>query len=318
MLGNILGWLILMGATVFFGWLAGRAWKARRPILKWGGVLLSGLLTLGLALVSVVSGIGLYKFYAPRGNPVQNLTVAGTPEQIQRGEHIANTLCVTCHTLNDQLPLSGGRDIGQDSPIPIGTFVSINLTPAGPLKGWADGEIFRTLREGVDREGRPLLVMSSIGTRFLSDEDLQAVIAYLRSQPPIANNTPLPADRPNLLGAIFMGAGLIPQLPPVTGLVITPPKGPTAEFGEYVARYEDCSVCHGEDLRGGQPGGLTPVGPNLRVVTGWTPEQFVTTLHTGVDPSGHALDDKQMPWPFIGRLDDDELAALYAYLNNLP
>ena len=51
---------------------------------------------------------------------------------------------------------------------------------------------------------------------------------------------------------------------------------------------------------------------------GWTPEQFVTTLHTGVDPSGHALDDKQMPWPFIGRLDDDELAALYAYLNNLP
>jgi hypothetical protein len=54
------------------------------------------------------------------------------------------------------------------------------------------------------------------------------------------------------------------------------------------------------------------------VVQGWTVEQFVTTLRTGVDPSGHALDNTQMPWETIGLLDDEELGALYAYLKALP
>jgi mono/diheme cytochrome c family protein len=53
------------------------------------------------------------------------------------------------------------------------------------------------------------------------------------------------------------------------------------------------------------------------VVKGWTQEQFITTLRTGVDPSGHTL-SAQMPWKAVGRLDDEELAAAYAYLTSLP
>jgi len=316
MLGNILGWLAIVVVAILLGWLTWRAWRIKNAILKWVAVVLSGLLTLVLVLVVGVIGRGLYILYAPRNAPVPALAVAGMPEQIARGEHIAQFICADCHTLNGQLPLSGGRDVGKESPVPIGAIVSINLTPSGPLKDWSDGEIFRALREGVDRAGHPLIAMSAMSTRHLSDEDLQAVIAYLRSQPAVANDAQT-GDSPNLLLAVFVGANLIPAPEPVTGVVVAPPKGPTADYGKYIATFQGCSDCHGPDLNGGKSGGLTPVGPTLRVVAGWTPEQFVVALRTGVDPSGHTLSD-QMPWKSYAHMDDEELAAVYTYLRSLP
>jgi len=318
MIGNLLTWLVIVVVTVVFGWLTWRAWRAKRWFVKWPGVVLSGLLTLVLGLVSVLAAIGLYQFYAPRGSPIEELQVAGTPEQIARGEHLAKIECVGCHALNGELPLSGGRDVAADLPLPLGSFISINLTQGGPLKDWSDGEILRVLREGVDRDGRPLVVMSVNTVRYFSDEDKQAIIAYLRSQPSVVTETPDPPDRPTLLFAVMVGAGQIKFEPPVT--VVAPPKGPTAEYGAYIMGWRDCRGCHGADLNGGtgEPAGLSPKGPSLRVVQGWTLEQFMTTLRTGVDPSGHALDSSQMPWKEIGLMDDDELGALYAYLKALP
>ena len=51
----------------------------------------------------------------------------------------------------------------------------MNLTPGGPLQDWSDGEILCTLREGVDRDGRPLVFMGAVRARYMSDEDLPAV-----------------------------------------------------------------------------------------------------------------------------------------------
>ncbi|HLF01479.1 MAG TPA: c-type cytochrome [Anaerolineales bacterium] len=319
MTGNLLTWLVIVVVTVVFGWLTWRAWRAKRWFVKWPGVVLSGLLTLTLAAVSVTAAIGLYTLYVPRGSPVEALQVAGTSEQIARGEHLALIECVDCHTTNKQLPLSGGRNLAEDIPIPIGDFYSINLTPGGPLKDWSDGEIMRVLNEGVDRDGRPLVIMSANTVRYFNADDKQAIIAYLRSQPAVDNPTPLPADQPNLLGAVMVGAGLLPFQPPVTVALV--PKAATAAYGEYIVSWRGCRICHGPDLGGGTGkfGGFeVPVGPNLRVVQGWTVEQFVTTLRTGVDPSGHAMDNTQMPWETIGLLDDEEMGALYAYLKALP
>ncbi len=315
---NILFWLIMVAVSVLFGWLAWRAWRARNAIVKWGGVALSGLLTLIVALVSVVTLIGLVKLYAPRNAPIPDLKVAGTLEQIQRGEYLANSFCTACHSVSGELPLTGGIDLGKDIPLPLGSFVSVNLTPAGPLKDWSDGEIFRALRNGIDRDGRWLLGMSNVRVRHMSDEDLQAVIAYLRSQPAVVNETQDPPDQPTLLAAIMLGAGMLPEgQAPITGVITAPPKGPTVEYGEYIVSYQDCRDCHGEDLTGGIEGQLAPVGPTLRVVKGWTPDQFITTLRTGVDPSGHVL-SSQMPWKALGRMNDDDLTAMYAYLTSLP
>ena len=319
MIGNLLTWLVIVVVTVVFGWLTWRAWRAKRWFVKWPGVVLSGLLTLVLAAVSVTDAIGLYRFYAPRGSPVAALQVAGTPEQIARGEHLARIECVGCHATTGDLPLSGGRNVGEDIPIPMGNFYSINLTPGGPLKDWSDGEIMRVLNEGVDRDGHPLVIMSANEVRYFNADDKQAIIAYLRSQPAVDNPTPLPADQPTLLVAVMVGAGLLPFQPPVTVEIV--PKGATAAYGEYIVSWQNCHICHGPDLSGGtgKYGGFpVPVGPSLRVVQGWTVEQFVTTLRTGVDPSGHALDNTKMPWETIGLLDDEELGALYAYLQTLP
>jgi mono/diheme cytochrome c family protein len=202
--------------------------------------------------------------------------------------------------------------------LPIGVVVSPNLTPGGPLKDWTDGEIFRELRSGVDRNGHHLIVMSSVPIRNMSDEDLQAVIAFLRSQPAVEHDTPNPPDQPSYLAAIMFGAGMLPAgLPPVADSIVAPAKGPTAEYGQYIVGYSGCRDCHGQNLRGGDPKGFAPVGPSLRIVKVWTAEQFVKTLRTGVDPSGMEL-GTVMPWKVISRMDDNDLTAVYQYLASLP
>ena len=318
MLGTILGWLVFVAFAVFFGWLAWRSWRAKNRFLKWAGVLLSALLSLILALVSVVMLIGLVKFYTPYKVAAPDMNVPLTAENIQRGEHLANSFCTSCHSTTGELPLTGGVDLAKDLAIPLGSFISVNLTPAGPLKDWTDGEIFTALRHGVNPDGRRLVSMSYVRARYMSDEDLQAVIAYLRSQPAVANETQDPPDRVNLLALFLNGAGMLPPVqPPVTGAITAPPKAPTREYGEYIVSFQDCRDCHGEDLKGGKEGQLAPMGWNLQLVKNWTAEQFITTMRTGVDPNGYHI-SANMPWRAIGRMDDVELEAIHAYLASLP
>ncbi len=316
MIGNIIALLVLVLIAVVFALLTRRAWHAKRWFIKLPGVVLSGLLTLILTLISVAAASGLYQSYTPRGSPVPDLKVQSTPDQIARGQHLANSLCVGCHSTNSELPLSGGRDVAAGSPMPIGQLYSVNLTPAGPLKNWSDGEILRVLREGVDRDGHPLAVMSSNGVRYLSEDDKQAVIAYLRSQPAVTNVTPDPPDQVNLLGFVLSGAGIIQSQPPLTGTITAPTKAITADYGKYVVDFEDCRTCHGDDLTGGNSP-ISPHGPSLRVVLGWTQDQFIATIRTGKDPGGHALSE-MMPWKDFARLDNVEIGAVYAYLKSLP
>jgi len=318
MIGNLMGLLVIVVGVVFFAWVARRAWRAKNSLLKWSGTILSGLLALVFLLMSVVTINGLIKGNRRYSVPVPDITVAGTPEQIERGRHIADTFCASCHSQTSELPLTGGVDLGKDLPMNLGTFVSVNLTPAGPLKDWTDGEIFRALRDGIDEDGRKLFLMSNVRGRYMSDEDLHAVIAYLRSQPAVVNETQEPPDQANLLGVIMLGAGMLPEgKPPIEGAITAPPKGPTVEYGEYLLSYNDCRDCHGEDLKGGVEGQLAPIGWNLELVKKWTLEQFKTTLRTGVDPNGYEL-TPAMPWKNVGRMDDVELEAIYTYLVNMP
>ena len=93
--------------------------------------------------------------------------------------------------------------------------------------------------------------MSNFRGRNLSDEDLQSLIAYLRNQPAVDNETQNPPDQPSLLGLILLGAGMLPAgQPPITDGIAAPPKGPTVEYGEYILSYQDCRDCHGENLLG--------------------------------------------------------------------
>jgi mono/diheme cytochrome c family protein len=318
MIGTLIFLIVLALFVVLFAWLAWHSWHARRGIVKWAGSILDGLLTLFLLLLTLVTAKGFFYFYLPTGNPPQALKVEGTPDQIARGKHIATFFCVQCHGHDDQLPLSGGDDLAAHIPFPLGSFVTVNLTPAGPLKGWSDGEILRILREGASPDGHRLAIMSGQVMRYMSDEDLYAVIAYLRSSDPVVNETAQPPDNVNALALFMLGAGVVPVEPPVADHLTAPRKAPTAEYGKYVVSFSHCPFCHGPLLDGVGGSPFVPVkAPSLRVVKGWTIDQFTKTIHTGVDPTGHQLSDV-MPWKAFQNMDDDELGALYAYLKSLP
>jgi len=216
-----------------------------------------------------------------------------------------------------------GQDMLQDAPsivgVLFGTIYAPNLTPTH-LGHWTDGEIIRAIREGVHRSGRSLIFMPSTAFRNLSDDDVQAIVAYLRSQPPVEPDTP--PNRLNVLGAI--GANfddpetlqpIFEAQPPVTEPVVAPPAGPTEAYGEYLASYT-CPLCHGADLGGNEAfraPGLAGVGLT------WTEEQFINFMRTGERPSGPPVDGELMPWEDLSKIfeDDDDLRAIFAYLGTL-
>jgi mono/diheme cytochrome c family protein len=296
-------------------WSGFRAWRIKNSFLKWSGAGLAVLLSTVATAISVLLIVGLFKLHA-RSAPAVALKVSGTPEQIQRGEDIANGFCSGCHSKTGTL--TGGNNVADDLPMPVGAFVSSNLTPAGSLNGWSDGEMFRAIRNGVDRDGRWLMIMSYTNAGKLSDDDTKAVIAYLRHLSPAGQQTPNPPDRLNPLGMLMLGAGMLPTGKPVSQETITAPaKAPTALYGEYILSYQDCRECHGKDLTGGVPGQLAPLGPDLQLVKNWKLEEFIATMRNGIDPNGHEI-GKQMPWKPIGRMSDEELGAIYEYLTHLP
>jgi mono/diheme cytochrome c family protein len=306
---------ISLAANGLLIWSGFRVWRVKNGLLKWSGAGLAALLSTVVTAISVLLIVGLFKLHA-RTAPAVALKISGSPEQIQRGKEVSDGFCSGCHSKTGTL--TGGTDIADDLPVPVGALVSSNLTPAGPLGRWSDSEIFRAVRNGIDRDGRWLIIMSYTNAGKLSDDDTKAVIAYLRHLPPAGQQTPNPPDHLNTLGVLMLGAGMLPTGKPVSHDEVTaPPKAPASLYGEYILSYQDCRECHGKHLTGGVPGQLAPLGPDLNLVKEWKFEEFVAAMRTGVDPNGHEI-AKQMPWKPIGRMSDEELRAIYEYLTHLP
>jgi mono/diheme cytochrome c family protein len=289
-----------------------------KRVLRIVGFLFGGLVVL---LLLTIGGVWLnaQRLMTQRHtNPVQNVTVEATPEQVSRGAYLVSAMpgCAGCHSTEPlaERPVLNGRHFTDFSA--LATLYAPNLTPGGRLKDWSDGEIIRAIREGIDRDGRAMMLMPSENFRHLSDTDVRAIVAYLRSQPAVPGDTPKPSLTP--LGTALVGAGqftLGNQAP--VGSVSAPPRGPTPEYGAYLSQVSNCGTCHGAALDGQDIPQGPPPGPNLRIVKGWTEEQFFRTMREGVDPSGKRLTD-EMPWREFGRGTDDDLCAVYAYLKSLP
>ena len=161
---------------------------------------------------------------------------------------------------------------------------------------------------------------------YLSDEDLADLIAYLKTLPPVDNELPRTDLGP--LGLVMLALGqLPPEITAPDALVIdhngprpiTPEPGVTVEYGEYLA--VPCTLCHKANFNGGM---ITTdaeyLAPNLTMggeMHAWAEEDFITTMRTGVTPSGHQL-KSVMPWKYFGQMTDDELQAVWMYLQSLP
>ncbi len=321
------GVLFLLGLMAIFGFLTFRSTKARKPWLKWMGTFLAGLLTLIPAALLILALVGFSKLNARFSNPVEDIQVARTPAQIARGGMLANA-CASCHSPGNQPPLSGTNFVKKFDFLPMGTLYAPNLTPSGDISDWSDGELIRAIREGVHKNGRSLLIMPADQYRNLSDEDVQALVAFLRSQP--AMGGPTPENSFNLLGAIFTNLSDFRTAQQPVGHVSTPQAG-TVEYGKYLVDVIGCRSCHGPELQGrvdtGQPG--PPAGPNLtQIVPQWTEEEFMDFFNSGTLPGGGKVpvltlssgySEPRMNWPMVrASTTDDDLKAMYAYLHRLP
>jgi mono/diheme cytochrome c family protein len=310
-MSNMIPFLLLIAAAVFLAWLTNRARRIHHRPGKWSAVSAAAVLTVIAWSLCALTLAGMIKQHN-RTAPVPTVKIAATPEQVRHGEALAAGFCGSCHSQFG--PMVGGKDLGKDLAVPVGSFVATNLTPAGALRQWSDGEIFRAIRNGVDAHGNWLTIMSYTNAGQLSDADTYCLIAYIRSLPAAGQPTVDPPDHFNLLGLAMLGAGVLPTGNPIfTGVITAPPKSATARYGEYILSYEDCRACHGATLSGGVPGQMAPLGPNLAFVKTWKVEQFITAMRTGVDPNGHVISEA-MPWRTVGKMDDEELTAIYDYL----
>lgn len=252
--------------------------------------------------------------------PAANIVVDGSPEQVERGRHLATSRgCGDCHGAD----LSGNVMIdGQ----PFGRLVASNLTPGGMGRHYDATTFEHAIRHGIAFDGTPLVVMPAQDYIGLSDADVAALVAYLQSLPPVREKRPETALGP--LPRVLFALGKMPLLPALAidhakvGPAEAPPEAVTPEFGRYVA--QTCVGCHGAGLSGGRVPGTPPSFPAARNITPdasglgkWTEADFVRAMREGKRPDGSAI-DPFMPWKSFASMTDTELGALWAYLQTVP
>jgi mono/diheme cytochrome c family protein len=249
------------------------------------------------------------------------LSITRDSAQLERGRHLATALakCTDCH--GEDL---GGRPFFED-PV-MGLLYASNLTAGrgGILARYDDRQLEAAIRHGVNPEGRALVYMPSQEYQHLGDEDVAAIIAYLRSLPPVDREGFAPRLGP--MGRVLLVTGKMKLLPAEmidhgAARPSVPPAGATVEYGEYLSRFGGCFGCHGPDLAGGVPNGPpgSPVPSNITPagIGSWSEADWFTAMRTGVRPDGTELTDF-MPWRLMASMSDDELRAMWLYLRTVP
>jgi cytochrome c553 len=293
---------------------------SRKTVFKVLRNLVLGVLSIVVAIVAIVYGVSSYRLSRKHVVQVREIPVPNTAATIERGRHIATTRgCTDCHGKD----YAGNKVI--DDPM-AGQFHGPNLTRgAGGLPAsYGDVDFIRAIRHGVATDGRALALMPSHEYTTLSDEDLSATIAYLKSVPavdrPRGPVSPGPVIRlMMLLGEVKLAAEEIDH----TALqVATVTPAVTADYGKYLA--SSCIGCHGPNMSGGKIAGAPPDWPSASNLTPhssgrlaqWNEAQFIQALRTRERPDGSKL-SPIMPEGFAA-MTDLELKALWAYINTLP
>lgn len=284
-----------------------------KKALKWIGIVLGALVVL-----IVVVGVALYASTSVRLDKTYNVqaeavTIPTDAAAIEHGKRLAAIYCSGCH--GDDL---SGTAFFNDPA--LGAINAPNLTPGkgGAGSEFTDANWVLALRHGINPENKPLLVMPAKDLYYLSDADLGATIAYVKSLPPVDKEWGEPALTP--LGRILVSSGAFGDTINAETIDHTGPRpaapaaGVTAAYGEYLVKTFGCATCHGKDLSGGKdPNPAAPPAPNLTSAGElrlWKEADFLTAVRTRVA--------EFMPWKDMHQMSDDELKAIWLYLSSLP
>jgi len=308
---------------------------------KFFKILMCGCIVLVLIIVALITYIQL-SWNKSFDAPYPDITASSDPVLIERGKYLAYgpSHCASCHVPMDkipevdnglQIPLSGGWEEAFPG---FGTFRAPNLTP-DPETGigkLTDAQLARTIRYGVKSDGH--LLAPFMEFQEMSDEDLTAVISFLRSQEPVKHTVD-----PSELGFVAKALVTFGLMQP-KGPKNTPPKSlsrdSTVAYGKYIANnIGNCRGCHikmddqgrqlGADFAGGGiflPGALSEgfafISPNLTpdkatgIMAAWDEAFFIDRFRGGRLHKG-----SPMPWGLYSRMDEVDLKALYRYLHSL-
>jgi mono/diheme cytochrome c family protein len=299
---------------------------------------------LGLVVLLVLAGGTYVKLALPDVGEAPQMVIKPSAERLERGKYLANhvTVCMDCHSTRDwtlyAAPMSskgigaGGEKFDQKMDFP-GAFYAPNITPAS-IKNWTDGELFRAITTGVSKDGRalfPLMAAHRFGK--MDQEDINAIITYIRSLPAIEHI--VPTSEPD-----FPVNFLINTMPQKAAFTKIPKETDTVRYGGYLVNAAGCVDCHskmdkgsivaGTEFGGGMefkfPQGIVR-SPNITAdketgLGSWTKDIFVQRFKAFVDSNYHApkVNDGMntpMPWTMYGGMKETDLAAIYTYLRTV-
>jgi hypothetical protein len=318
-----------------FSNITGGGWTVRKGIKIALMVLVVLIIVVAAAAVKV---FGLRTFIGPRRRDLTGQTFTSTRARIERGKYIANSMgCLYCHSPHDfskrdePIP-SGMQGAGQQMPytdLP-GRIIAPNLTPDKETGAgtWSDDALGRAIREGIGHDGRALFpIMPYSHYRTMPDEDLASVVVYLRSLAPVRNQLPK-------TDIIFPVKYFVRNAPrPITAPVPQPDLSDPVKRGAFLVNLVGCADCHspidnhhnsipGMDFSGGQiiafPSGKVAssnLTPDPSGIPYYDEALFIQAMRTG-NVGARELSGA-MPWVVLGKMTDQDLAAIFAYLKTL-
>jgi mono/diheme cytochrome c family protein len=276
--------------------------------------------------------------------PYPEITASTDSAVIAHGSYLVYGAahCAYCHVpverisevaAGKKIPLSGGGSFD----IPPGIFMTPNLTPDNEtgIGKLTDGELARALRYSVNHNNK--FMVPFMAFQDISDDDLTAIISFLRAQEPVTNA--VPPNEYRFLGKALLTLGMLKPAGP-TKSIKSVVKDSTIEYGSYIANsVANCVGCHTDrDMKTGEfigepfAGGFTMeaepfavlhkgykyVTPNLTpdagtgIMTDWSEEQFISRMK-----GGRVFEGSPMPWEAFATIDEVDIKALYLYLQSL-
>ena len=281
-------------------------------------VLVSG----AAAAVMVLAEIGERKLDRHVEVAVAPVAYRSDAAAIERGGYLFRSRgCADCHGADGagHVVIDDGKGMRVRSP-------DITPAPNGVTAAYRPEDWVRTIRHGVKRDGRPVMIMPSEEYNRLVDADLGSLVAYVRQLPPAAGaraevRLPMPVKVLYALGVVRDASEKIDHsLPPGAPV----PEGVTPAHGAYVANA--CIGCHGARLAGGKIPGAPPdwpaaaklsPGPGSALDRYASAEQFMAMLKSGKRPDGSAV-SSVMPFVSLREMSETDVRALYVHLRSLP
>ena len=307
------------------------------------------IVVLLVAIVVLIGGAGVGYLFAkyPDVPPPENVTITATPEKVARGEYLAKHVsqCVDCHAVRDYTKYAGpvvdgtlgrgGENFGSEGSA-IRALYSRNITPAG-IGDWTDGELIRAITTGVNKDGEALFpIMPYPRYARLSREDVESLVAYVRTLSPVEYTAP-PRDLALPLPLV------VRTIPKAAAFRPIPPMSDRVAYGEYVTNAAGCAECHTPMDSQGTPlpnmefaGGFEfrfPAGGVVRSanitpdadsgIGTWSEQQFIDKFKAfdGAPlrslTSAEQRENTVMPWIGYAGMTKEDLGAIYAYLRTL-